>query len=213
MEKVEFVATPREVIGKQVKALRRQGLLPGIIYGHNVEPIAISMDARSAGRLLQTVSTTQLVTVMVAGVPHTTLVRERQRHPVTGALLHVDFQAVSMTETLRTSVRIEAVGESPAVKLMDAVLVFGQENLDIECLPADLPEKIVVDISVLKSFGNAIYVRDLTLPAGVEVLNNPAEMIVVATAPAAEELPQAAEAAATADVEVVEKAKKEEVEE
>ena len=212
MEKFVFEAKPRLVIGKQVKALRRQGLLPGIIYGHNVEPIAISLDMKTATKVLPTVSTTHLVEVNVDGKPHITLVREKQRHPVTGVLLHIDFQEVSMTEKLRTSVRIELVGESPAVKMMDAIIVSGQEQLDIECLPADLPEKIVVDISGLKTFGNAIYVRDVVLPSGVSVLNNPAEMVVVATAPASDEKLEGTEGAVSPEVEVVEKAKKEEVE-
>lgn len=212
MEKFLIEAKPREVFGKQVKVLRRQGLLPGIIYGSHIVPIAITMDAHSTSRTLQSVSSTNLVVVNVGGVPHTTLVRDKQRHPVTGDLLHVDFQEVSMTETLRTFVRIQTEGESPAVKNMDAVLVFGQEELEIECLPGDLPEYITVDISALKTIGNAIYVRDLTLPTGVEVLNNPSEMVVVATAPVSEEAFEEVEGGVTPEVEVVEKSRKEEEE-
>ena len=101
MEEVVLEAKRREVIGKQVKALRREGLLPAIIYGRHIEPIPVSLDAHSATRALHGVSSSQFVVVSVDGKPHTVLVRERQRHPVSEDLLHVDFLEVSMPEKLR----------------------------------------------------------------------------------------------------------------
>ncbi len=212
MEETIIEAKLREVVGKQVKALRRQGLLPAIIYGHYIKPIIITLDFHSASRILPTISSTRLVTIKVNGEAHTTLVREKQRHPITGSLLHVDFLEVSMTETLRTSVRLVFVGESYAVKNLNGILVTGQEEVEIEALPRDLPEKIVVDISVLKQIGDGIYVRDLPLPPNVTILANPGEMIVVVTAPAVE--PEAAvevlPTVATTEPEVIERGKKEE---
>jgi len=92
MDQVVLKAQPRQVIGKQVRALRRQGLLPGVIYGHRVAPIIISLDARDTGKILPHVSSSQLVTVDVNGQKHTVLVREKQRNPINGELLHVDFR-------------------------------------------------------------------------------------------------------------------------
>jgi large subunit ribosomal protein L25 len=98
MEKVVLNAQPRQVIGKQVRALRRQGQLPAVIYGSQITPLAISLNHHDASLALAKISSSQLVNVDVQGSSHTVLVRERQRNPVTGTLLHVDFQAVSLTE-------------------------------------------------------------------------------------------------------------------
>jgi large subunit ribosomal protein L25 len=214
-EEVVLEGKAREVIGKQVRALRRQGLLPAVIYGRKVEPLTISLDSKEASHVLSGVSSSQLITVVVDGKNHVALVRERQRHPVTGAFLHIDFQEVSMTEKLRTTVTVELRGESPAVKNFDAVIVTGQEKLEIECLPKDLPERFIVDISVLKEIGNAVYVRDIAIPADVQVLTDLNELIVLATAPAAAEVEEAPEVVEVAPLEpeVIERGKKEEEEE
>ncbi len=142
------------------------------------------------------------------------LVREKQRHPVTSSLLHVDFQTVSMTEKLRAMVRIELTGDAPAVKNYNGVLVTGQEEIEVECLPGDLINRIVVDISVLTDIGNAIHVSDLPVPSTIHVLTDADELVVLVTAPAVEEKFEVAEAVtpAVAEPEVVERGKKEEEE-
>lgn len=209
MEEVVLKAERRTVIGKQVKALRRAGVLPAVIYGYNVDPMAISLDARETGRQLAGVSGSHLIIIDLGGERLTTLVRDKQRNPIRGHLTHIDFLAVSMTETLRTSVALELQGEAPAVEEHDGLLVKGMEVVEVECLPGDLPESIVVDISSLKQIGDAIYVRDLSVPAAVEILADPDEMVVLVTAPAGEE---AEEAAGAIEPEVIEKGKKEEEE-
>jgi large subunit ribosomal protein L25 len=208
MEEIVLKAKRREVIGKQVKALRRQGELPAVIYGRKKEPIAITLNAREAGRILPGLSSSHLITVNVDGDRHTTLVREKQRHPVRGELIHVDFLAVSMTEKLRASVPLAFEGVSPAVEEQDGILVTSLEQLEVESLPRNLPERIMVDISGLQNISDAIYVRDLVVPKGVEVLTNQDEMVVVVTAPAAEEVEEIVEAAD--EPEVIERGKKEE---
>lgn len=209
MEEIVLQAQRREVTGKQVKALRRQGLLPAVIYGHNISPTAISLDAHEASRTLPKVSSSQLITIMLENTPHMVLMRQKQRNPVTSAYIHVDFQEVSMTETLRTMVRIELVGESPAVKNYDGILVPVQEELEVECLPKDLPSHIEVDISGLLEIGDALHISDIKLPANVEALGDPDEVVVVVTAPTSEAELEAAEAGA-AEPEVIERGKKEE---
>lgn len=186
MEEIVLNAKPRTVVGKQVKALRREGWLPAVIYGHNIEPVLISLEMRPTSRILPTISSSHLVVVDVDGARHNVLVRERQRHPVLGSLLHVDFLEVSMTETLRASVMVVLDGEAPAVKNFNGVVVPSLESLEVEALPRDLPERITVDISGLQEIGSAIYVRDLVLPQAVEVLTSPDEIVVVVTAPVAE---------------------------
>ncbi len=183
MEKVVLKAEKRDVTGKQVGALRRAGKLPAVIYGRHVEPIAISLDAHSAGLALAKLSSSSLVTIDVNGTEYPTLVREKQRNYVKGILTHVDFLAVDLTEKIRASVRVYLTGVSGAVKDHNAVLVHGIEELEVECLPTDLPERINVDIAALKLVGDGIHVSDIVLADNIRVITDGDEMIVVATAP------------------------------
>ena len=213
MEKQVLKATKRTVTGKQVKALRRAGQLPAVIYGHNVEPVVISLNAHDATLSLSKVSSSTLITLDVDGKEYPTLVREKQRDFIRNVLTHVDFLAVSLKEKLRAEVSIELVGASPAVKDFNAILVNGLTSLTVECLPTDLPEKFVVDISNLIAIGNGIHVSDIEVPENVKVLDDAGEMIVVATAPAKEEVVEVAAAPVegeAAEPEVIEKGKKEE---
>lgn len=211
MEEVRLIANTRKTIGKQVKALRREGLLPAIVYGTNFEPLPISLNLREASRQLQGLSSSHLFTLEIDGKEHMVLVRDKQYHPVRGTLLHVDFQRVSMTETLRVTVPLVFVGESPAVKQENGVLVAAQEEIEIECLPKDMPERIEVDLSKLEHIGDMIYVRDLVVPANVEVLTPADETVAVITAPESEAVEEG-ESAAQAEPEVIERGKKEEEE-
>jgi large subunit ribosomal protein L25 len=216
MEKQVLKATKRTIKGKQVRQLRRAGQLPAVIYGHNVEPVAISLDAHDATISLSKVSSSTLISIDVDGYEYPTLVREKQRDFIRNVLTHVDFMAVSLKEKLRAEVSIELVGVSPAVKDFNAILVNGLTTLTVECLPTDLPEKFIVDISSLAVIGNGIHVVDVVVPENVKVLDDPAEMVVVATAPAKEEVVEVAVVAPVegeAEPEVIEKGKKEEGEE
>lgn len=217
MSEVVLQASRRTVVGKQVKALRRAGKLPGVIYGRKIQPILIALDLKEASRILQGLPASALVVVQVdaaielPGEEHYTLVREKQRDPLARTFRHVDFQAVSLTEKVRVDVAIFLSGESPAVKNFGAVLVTGLEKIEVEALPRDLPGRITVDVSKLVNIGDAIHIRDLRLPAEVEIFAEPDEMVVVVTAPLAEE--EEAAAAEAAEPELVERKKKEEVEE
>jgi len=213
MKEIVLIAKRRDVVGKQVKALRREGLLPAVLYSRHLAPIIITLDMRDASRVLPTITSSHLVVVDVEGEKLTTLVREKQRHPVTGSLLHVDFQVLSMTEKLRTTVVIVLEGEAPAAKNFNGVLVTGQTELEVECLPSDLPERIRVNVSGLNEIGNSIHVRDLILPPKVEVLTDPDELVVLVTAQAAEEKEEVVAVEGAIEPEVIEKGKIEEEEE
>jgi large subunit ribosomal protein L25 len=181
MEKVVLKAEKREVLGKQVKALRRAGKLPAVIYGRHTEPMIVSLDSHSASLVLGKLTSSSLVTIELDGTEYPALVREKQRDYIKNRLLHVDFLAVSLTETLRASVAVNFVGVSPAVKDYNAVLVTNLQSLDVECLPADLPERIDVDISVLARPGDGIRVREVQVSDKVHILNDPDTMVAVAT--------------------------------
>ena len=187
MEKVVLKAEKRDVIGKQVRALRREGKLPAVVYGRHIDPISIVLDARDASKTLGRATSSSLITIEVGGKQYPTLVRERQLDFIRNELIHVDFMAVSMTEKITASVGVHIVGESPAVKEYGAILVTNLTELEVECLANDLPERFTVDVSNLAEIGDGLYVRDTPAPANVEILTDPEEMIVVATAMAAEE--------------------------
>jgi large subunit ribosomal protein L25 len=214
MEEVVIKANRRTLIGKQVSAMRREGRLPAVIYGRHIDPISIEMDLREASKRLTGLAPSTLITVEVDGETHKTLVREKQRNKITGMLLHVDFLAVSMLEKLRAQVFVEIVGVSPAVKDFNGVLVSGSDEVEVECLPQDLPERITVDISSLQKIGDGIYVRDLHVPDAVKILDDPDTMIALVTAQAAEEVEVApvAEEVGEEEPEVIEHGKKEEEE-
>ncbi|HSJ87675.1 MAG TPA: 50S ribosomal protein L25 [Anaerolineales bacterium] len=198
MEKVVLNASKRDVTGKQVKALRREGKLPAVIYGRHTEPIKINLDAHTAAMTLGKLTASSLVTINVDGTEYPALVREKQRDFIKNRLLHVDFLAVSMSEKLRTRVSVHFSGISGAVKDFNAVLVKNLEQLEVEALPNDLPERIEVDISTLAKPGDGIRVREVNVPDTVRILNDPDTMVAVATFAKVEE-----EAAAVPGAEAV----------
>ncbi len=215
MEKVVLHAERRDVTGKKVKQLRREGKLPAVLYGKHIDPVPLVLDYNEASKALRGLSTSTLVILELEGKQHTTVVRERQKDFIRGNLLHVDFQALSLTEKMHAEVPIELQGEAKAVKAYGAVIVQAMESVEVESLPGNMPERLVVDISNLASIGDSILVKDLVLPEGVEVLENPDEVIVVATAPRSEEeVEGAAEAVETgAEPEVISARAEEEEEE
>ena len=219
MEKVVLQAEKRDVTGKQVKAMRRSGKLPAVIYGRHLEPINISLDSHSASLTLGRLTSSSLVTIKLDGTEYPTLVREKQRDYIKNRLLHVDFLAVSLDETITASVLVNFVGVSTAVKDYNAVFVVNLPSLEVECLPADLPERIDVDISVLQRPGDGIRVRDVKVSDKVQILDDPDTMVAVATFAKVEEeavgVPGAeGEAPAEAEPELaVERGKKEDEEE
>ncbi len=211
MEENVLNASTRNITGKKVKELRNDGMVPGVVYGRGFSTMSITLNIRETQKLLSSISSSQLINLAVDGKKHTTLVRDRQFHPVTGTLLHIDFLEVSMTEKLKTDVRISIQGEAPAAKNMNGILVTGLEAIQVECLPKDLPERVVVDISVLEEIGDGIFVRDIKVPPEVVILSDLDEMVIVVTAPAAEEEIEEVEITEE-EPEVIEKGKYEEME-
>ncbi|MGQ9689644.1 MAG: 50S ribosomal protein L25 [Desulfobaccales bacterium] len=193
MEKVILQASSRTVIGKQVGALRRAGKLPAVLYGHHVASTPIELDAHETTLKLSRLTSSSLVTIRLDGKEYPTLVRAKQRHPIKRNLLHLDFQALSLTEKTHVKVGIELSGTAPAVKTHEAVLVTGLTELEVKCLPGDIPERIVVDLSSLVEPGDSIHVRDIKLPGEVELLVDPDEVIASVSASRMEEAPAAPE--------------------
>jgi large subunit ribosomal protein L25 len=208
MEKVKIEATRRTVTGKQVGNLRREGKLPGVMYGHNFETTPIVMDFRTASRILHGVSKSTIVNIVLDGKEIGTLVRERQKDYLRNEFLHVDFQVVSLTEKIRTKVGIELVGLSPAVKDFNGVVVHELDEVDVEGFPQDLPEKLVVDVSGLTNIGQSILLNTLDISDKLTVFTDLDSVVVVITGGAAEIVEEVVEA--VEEPEVIERGKKEE---
>jgi len=208
MEKVVLHATRRTVLGKQVSQLRRAGQLPGVVYGNNIEPTAICLEAHNAQLVIPHLTSSSIVNIELEGKTIPALVREKQKNYIKNVYTHIDFQAISLTETINAKVSLHFHGLAPAIKDFSAAIVNNMDSIEVEALPNDLPERIEVNLSVLAKIGDAIHVRDLVIPAGVTLLTDIDEMVAVATAT----YDEAAEAGAgeVAEPEVIEKAKKEE---
>ena len=203
----------RTVTGNQVKRLRRQGVLPGVVYGHKVESYPIQMDNHSTTQLMRKITPTTLVTLDLGGKKTKVIVRERNYDVVTGQLLHLDFLAVSMTEQLRAMVALELVGEAPVLDQVPGSLLNHMLNeLEIEALPNDMPERIAVDVTTLATTDDVITVADLNLDDKITVLTDESEVIVSIAYVTEEEEPEELEELSS-EPEVMDKGKKEDEEE
>jgi len=183
MEKYVIEAKKRDVIGKKVKALRREGLLPAVLYGSGIDPMPITLNTREIRQTLSVIGANTLVTLKIDKKEYLALVRDMQREVIMRDLLHIDFQAVSLEESITSTVPVVVVGEAPAVKEMNALLVSGLDELQIEAKAKDLPDTIQVDVSELSEIGDNIRVKDLTISGDVKILDDPEETVVVVAAP------------------------------
>jgi large subunit ribosomal protein L25 len=203
-------ARRRTVVGKQVRALRRQGLIPAVLYGTGIEPSPLELDGRGASRMLARVSGSTLVDLVLEGDTHNVLVREIQRDPILQDIRHVDFLKVAMDVVIRTSVPVELVGEAPAVKTFGGILVSGVDEIEVEALPANLPNRMTVDLGSLLEIGQAITVGDLVVGEGVKLLTSRDELVARVMQAEAEVVEEAPVAVGPVEPEVIEKPKKEE---
>jgi large subunit ribosomal protein L25 len=191
---IELSAEPRDVFGKHVRRLRRQGIIPANIYGHGASR-AIQAPARSLERLLAQGGRTSVVAIAFDGRSETALLKGMQRDPRSGQILHVDFQAVSMEEEVSSVVPVRFVGESVAVTKMDGVMTHPRNELRVTARAADLPDAIEVDVSAITELHGAIHVSDLP-PSGTYTIDEPAEEVLAIVLPPKREVEEVAEEAA-----------------
>ncbi len=208
MEKVVIKASKRDVTGKKVSQLRREGKMPGVVYGHHIEPIAIVMNAHDVTRAMIGLTPSSIVTLDIDGEEHAALIRERQRDYLRNRFIHIDFQAVSRTEKIRARIETILEGTAPAVKNYNGIVLHEKEYIEVEALPEHLPEKFVIDISSLEKIGDMIRISDMAISDDVTVFDD-ANDVIVSISGVKEEAEEEAEAASD-EPEVVEKGKKEE---
>ncbi len=180
-EKIELETKPRPEYS--VEKLRKEGLMPAIVYGHNKKTEHLALAYPAFEKVFRKAGESTLVTLMVNGQPKNVIIQEVQRHYLTGKFIHADFYEVSMTEKMTARVQLEFIGVSNAVKAMGGTLVTVLHEVEVECLPADLPHSFEVDISVLNSFEDSIHVKDLKAGDKVEILTDHEEMVAKVNPP------------------------------
>jgi large subunit ribosomal protein L25 len=175
-------ATRRTITGKHVHALRRGGEVPAILYGHNVQPVSLAIETRTLEKVWHRAGRSHLVDLTLdGGSPRKVLIRELQVDPRTAHLLHVDLFAVNLREKLTVEIPIVPVGDAPAVTdLKIGVLQQIMNVLKVECLPADLPAQLTVDVSRLAAIDDGVHLSEVELPAGVALAHgvDPEELVV-----------------------------------
>ncbi|HYP41150.1 MAG TPA: 50S ribosomal protein L25, partial [Chloroflexia bacterium] len=199
----ELIVEPRAIIGKKTKQLRRQQLLPAVVYGHNVEAQAVQVPLREMERVYLRAGSNGLVDLKVGqdSPPRKVFIHNIQRDPVTHNLRHIDFLEVNLREEMTATVQLVMIGESPAVDRKEGVLLQALDHVQVRALPADLPPVIEVDISGLEEVDQAIHVSDLTLPPNVAMVTHEEELVAKVTALRAEEVEEVEEAAEGAEAE------------
>jgi len=199
MDQIELNAAKRDVLGKKVRFLRRQGITPVHIFGHGIESLALQCDTANLQQVLTQTGQTRIINLIIDGekTPRTVMVRETQQNILKGDLLHVDFYQVKMTEVIDVDVPIILVGEAPALRNKENMLAQELNELSVQCLPADIPNSIEVDVSSLAEPDQAIRVGDIVLGEGITILNDPEVMLARITVQReeVEEIPEEVEVA------------------
>ena len=201
---VAITATKREITGRRVAGLRKAGKLPGVLYGHEVKTQHIEMNERDFAKAFKTAGESTIVNLVVDGQTQPVLIHDVQNHYLNGQPIHVDFYAVDMTEKIKVKVPLHFIGEAPAVKALGGTLVKNLIEVEVECLPGDLPHDFEVDISNLNTFEDVIRVSDLKVSDKVIVLAPPDEVAVTVAPPRTEEEMKSLEEVVTEDVTKVE---------
>jgi large subunit ribosomal protein L25 len=205
MEQIVLDAELRNITGRAVKHLRREGYVPAVVYGHRTDPVSLQVSERALHQALRVAGTNRLITLNVPGQesPKMVLVRELQRDALSHAMLHVDFYEVVMTEKITAEVPIVLIGESKLVKSGGGLLFQGLDAIEVECLPGDLPQQVEIDLVGLLEIDQTIMVRELKLGDAVQVLTDLNEVVVKILPPEAEEVEEAPAPTEAAEVEVV----------
>lgn len=205
MNTIQLSATTRDLTGRAVRTLRQDDIVPGVMYGHDLENVNLSVAARDLEKAYDKAGESTLIDLQIGDkAPVKVLVQDIQKHPLTGRLTHVDFYQVNMNEKISTEVPIVCVGEAPAVKALAGVLVKPLTKIEVESLPADLPHELTVDISTLKTFEDKITLADIQLSQGVTVKADLAQIVALVEAPRSEAELKALEGEVKEDISGVE---------
>jgi len=209
-ENPKLAAQVRTVMGRKVRQLRREGMIPATVYGHGFDSMSIQINAKELAKMFEHVGESGLIELIIDEKNYPIIFRNPQYHPVWGEMVHIDCYKVNLKEKITATVPIEFIGESMAVKLGN-ILVPVTEEVEVEALPADLPEKIVVDLAVLETLESVITVADLVVEKDkVEIKTAPDQVVVKIEEPRVEEEPVVEETVAPGEVPATEQKTEEE---
>ena len=217
MKKVILNADVREEVGKsKVKELRRSDLIPAVMYRDGKEVINLKIKTDDLFDILHTTAGSNvLITLKINGdkksKERTCIIKEVQRNPVKENIIHIDLNEISLTEAIKVKVPVHPHGEPEGVVKDGGVLDHPLWEVEVECLPTEIPEKIIVEVSAMK-IGDTVFVKDLKIPSGVKVTNDPELTVLSVVPPAKEEVVEEIPGEETGEPEVISKGKKEEEE-
>ena len=202
MEKITLKAKTRDKLGKKVKEVRAEGFVPAVLYGKDKKPHNVQVNLDDFNVAYEKAGTSALIDLVIddkdAGK---VLVQDVQYDPVKDHPIHADFYAIKMDEEITTEIPLKFVGVSPAVKDMEGSFISNYDEIEVECLPANLIPEIVVDISGLKTFDDNIRIADLDIPSTIKVLDDAEQVVALVNAPRSEEELEAMEAESASDAE------------
>lgn len=182
MEKLELKAKARGA--GSPNSIRSSGLIPAVIYGHNIKTEHLEVPSSDFDKVFRKAGESTLITLNVeGGKARNVIIHDAQKHYLSGKIQHIDFYEVSMTEKMKATIPLEFVGVSKAVKEQSGVLVQVMNEVEVECLPVDLPHSIEVNISVLNTFSDTVHVSDLKVSDKVKILAEPTETVVKVAPP------------------------------
>ncbi|HPD19718.1 MAG TPA: 50S ribosomal protein L25 [Candidatus Pacearchaeota archaeon] len=168
---------------KTRKKAAEPGMIPAVLYGPGLENILLHVDKKALEKVFQEAGETLISLKVDNGQTYSVLIYDTQKNPLTSELIHIDFYQPNLKEEVETEVALEIEGEAPAVKNLEGTLITNIKELKIRALPSNLPNKIKVDVSGLKTFDDFVLVKDIKVPQGVTVLDNPEEIAIQVVAP------------------------------
>lgn len=185
---MDLTVTTREITGKKVRGLRKEGFIPAELYGRGVKNVHLSVPAKDFNKAFKAAGSTTVINLLIGKEKKSAMIHEIGRNFVTGEVMYVDFHEIRMDEKIKAKVPLEFIGEAPAVKTFGAVINRSMAEIEVEALPNDLPHSIVVDLSSLAELNKSIYVKDIPHPRGVKYFIDEEMAVATATPPVAEEV-------------------------
>ena len=189
MSETKLSAKKRDLVGKKVKQLRKQGLIPANLYGKKIKSLSISLDKKEFEKVFEKVGETGIVNLAVEGEKetHSVMIPNLQKNPVSDEIIHVDLRQIILTEKITANIPVEIAGESPAAEQKLGILIQTISEIEVEALPLDLPEKFVADVSKLANVGDEVSVKELTFDKSKIELKVEEDLVLAKIEPLAEE--------------------------
>jgi len=188
MEKIKLKAEKRDILGKKVAGLRRAGLIPVVLYGKGRDNMPLTVDKKEFDRAYKLSGGSTIVQVEIPDEKtKNVLIKEVDKNPINDNIIHADLYQIKMSEKITAQVPLSFVGDSVAVIDLSGSLITNKSEVEVECLPADLPHEIEVDISVLETFESVIHLKDIQISEGVEIKDDLEETVAFVEPPRSEE--------------------------